>query len=582
MFPKELDTNSLEGLTRLFWFAVNARNDDVSRAAVPRLQDRLDLTAHEPSFRGAFEDAVRHLDSLEPTRRFEAVYSLIDAALKYEERLQEDLAREILRLLQDKRIIRFSFARSLMLGLRHAQTIRQTRSQRYPGYNIRYAGVGPDRELMAIASLYLDLPIYTETGPPWAPDTLFDDGEPNFEMPELEVSFPPASFRASDAPGLEAGIRKLMLPRAVNRGTYDLESAMLAYLGATDSSALAMVSDNFLFSPGQSRLATRQRLLDMRCIYRVAELQAEKDSQYMISLNESRISADEVQMISTRDVQRFIGAVPFTKTVRKRATFVSVEEIQTAGGSLLPKRYLSAGPVGGPNFVTRTQNAMYATEYRLADLFEIIRPKTIRNDPVGTLQIQEVSGINISHFGEILGTPRNVTVRSTLEERFEEQRLKPGDIVFAHRGPIGRVAYLSEQSLEGTNLWAGQTLFVFRERKRFAEARDVPYCDPRVLFMYLLTPMTLESWKNVSNGGRSPSIPIGEVERFMVPKSLATKSKPKRTSASAKKGTATEKTVDHILAEFEHHQKKTEELRTMESQMHDGLHRVWDTAWRKP
>ena len=82
---------------------------------------------------------------------------------------------------------------------------------------------------------------YTEAGPPWAPDMLFDDGEPNAEPPDLEISFPPESFREADAPGLEASIREWKVPRAVDRGGYDLESVMLAYLGDSEAPALAIV-----------------------------------------------------------------------------------------------------------------------------------------------------------------------------------------------------------------------------------------------------------------------------------------------------------------------------------------------------
>lgn len=581
VLPTELDTNSPEGLTRLFWFAANARGDNAGEPAALRLKGRRDFAAYEPTLRGAFEDAVRHLESLEPIQRFEEVCALIDGALKDAERLPDDLAREILTLTRDKKIVRFSFAPSLLLCLRHAQAIRHTYSQRFPGYYIRYAGVGADRELIASASLYLDLPVYTESGPPWAPDSLFDDGEPNFESPDLEVSFPPATFRSSDAPDLEPSIRASKLPRAVDRETYDLESVMLAYLCHTEVSALAMVSESFLSSPKQSRLATRQRLLDRRSIQRVAELIGDRGKQYLITLGAYQTPAEHVQMISTNQVQRFIGTDPFTKSVRGKSEFTAVDEIQFAGGALLPRRYLGAGPSGGPNFAARFTNAMQPADCRLADLFEVIRPKTMRDDPVGMLSIQEVRGVNISQFGELSGAVRVVNVRSTLKARLDEQRLRQGDIVFAHRGPIGRVAYVSEKVLRDMDLWAGQTLFIFREPKRYAGAPRIPYCDPRALFMYLLTPKVREFWRNVANGSRSPFIPIGEVERFMVPKSLTLERKPKREPRLPEEVIASGKPADRMLVEFNRHQQTMEEMREIETRLYAGLDCVWDIAWRE-
>jgi len=580
VLPTELDINSPEGLTRLFWFAADARGDDAREAAAHRLATRFDLTAEVPSLRGAFEDAVRHLDSLEPAQRFEEVCALIEAALKDGEKLPDDLAREILTLTRDKTIVRFSFAPGVLLCLRHAQAIRHADSQRFPGYDIRYAGVAADRELIASASLYLDLPVYIESGPPWEPDSVFDDGEPNSEAPELEVSFPPPAFRSCDAPDLEASVRASKLPRAVDRGTYDLESVTLAYLCSTEAPALAMVSESFLSSPKQSRLAARQQLLDARCIDRVAELATEDAPRYLINLRNAKTSPDQVQMISTSDLQRFIGTDPFTKSVRGTSALVSVDDLQAAGGTLLPRRYLVTGPVGGSDLATHFKNARNATGYRLADLFEIIRPKTIRDDPVGTFPIQEISGVNISQFGELSDKPRKANIRSTSQARFDEQRLRPGDIVFAHRGPIGRVVYLSKDNLADRDLWAGQTLFIFRQRKRYTGAPDVPYCDPRVLFMYLLAPRVREAWKNVASSGRSPSIPIGEVERFMVPNGLTAERKPKREHGSPEKGSATGTPTDRILSEFNLHQQNCRKLRETEIRLHGGLDRVWDTVWR--
>jgi len=247
---------------------------------------------------------------------------------------------------------------------------------------------------------------------------------------------------------------------------------------------------------------------------------------------------------------------------------------------LIPRRYLDKGPTGGGNLTTRINNIIESSNYRLADIFEVIRPKTIRDDPVGTLIIDEVRGVNISRFGEIMGDLRDVRVRSTLKSRFDEQRLRPGDIVFAHRGPIGRVAYVSEQNLQDGDLWAGQTLFIFRERKRYTHARDLPYCDPRVLFMYLSTPNVQKAWLSVSSIGRSPSIPIGEVERFTVPQSLTSERKPKRAPSSRNQTAPTEEVVDMILGEFKEYHENRQRIREMEIRLHDGLGRVWNTAWR--
>lgn len=421
MLPTELDISSPEGLARLFWFAADAKRvdggfDKHTTAAALRLKRRLEPVHDKPTLRGAFEDAVRYLDSLKQTQRFREVCSLIECALTDAEKLSSDLADEFLERVRgavDERPVRFSFAPSILLCLRYAQQVRQASEQGFPGHEIFYSRLRGDRELIASASLYLDLPIYIESGPPWERDLLDDGGDPLSDEPKLEISFPPAVFKSEKALELESSIRELQLPRAIDRGVYDIESVMVAYLCDNGRRALALVSKSFLSSPKQSRLAARQRLLDMRSIQRVAELEGTQDPAYLISLGGFGLPTDQIQMISTPDVRQFIGTVPLRGQLHKRSTFVSIDDLEVAGGNLLPQRYISNGPIGVPSLARRSSYIRNPTHFCLADLFDIIRPKTIREDPVGTAGVREISGRNISQFGDLLGRPRQVYIRSS-------------------------------------------------------------------------------------------------------------------------------------------------------------------------
>lgn len=576
-------------MARLFWFAADARRvderfDEHARAAALGLKRRLAPVHDEPTLRGAFEDAVRYLDSLKQTQRFREVCSLIEGALTDAEKLSSDLTDEFLARVRgaaDERPVRFSFAPSILLCLRYAQEVRQASEQGFPGYEIFYSGLRGDRELIASASLYLDLPVYIESGPPWKRDFLDDDGDPLSDEPKLEISFPPAVFKSENALDLEPSIRELHLPRAIDRGGYDIESVMVAYLCESGRRALTLVSESFLSSPKQSRLATRQRLFDMRCIDQIAELEGARGSTHLISLGGFGLARDQIQFILTRSVRQFVGTVPFQGSLVRNSTSVSIDSLQAAGGTLLPKRYLSKGPSGAPGLIKYPSYTRNPAHFCLADLFDIIRPKSIREDPVGTAEVREISGRNISQFGDILERPRQVCIRSTTLGRFDEQELRPGDVVFAHRGPIGRVAYLSENYLEPPGLWAGQTLFIFRQRKWYSIASSGPYCDPRVLFMYLMTREVKESWRKVSISSRSPAIPIGEVERFMVPKSLTEQRKPKYISTSREREGAPASTSDQVLVEFERYKENCKNLKDVETKLNNGLGQVWKTTWQQ-
>lgn len=175
---------------------------------------------------------------------------------------------------------------------------------------------------------------------------------------------------------------------------------------------------------------------------------------------------------------------------------------------------------------------------------------------------------------------RRITVRSTLAAGLEEQIIKPGDILFAHRGPVGHVAYVSDADVQGGDMWAGQTLLIFRARKRSASDRSGQYCDPRALFMYMLTPDAQRSWRGLAIGDRSPAIPIGQIESFRLPENLLLPNKPRQTNLPI--GSARPRNYTEILlAEFQLRQEKLKELGLIQSSLDDGLDRVWKASWAK-
>lgn len=574
--PSELDINSCEGLTRLFRFAVELRDDDESNAALRSLEGRLGLAPYDPAFRGALEDFAQRLDGLKTKQRFETVLELISGALLEDEQQDKELFAELVKASRRKNIVRFSFAPSLLLCLHQAWKAQSEM------YEIRYAGIGPDKALMAFASLFLNLPVFVETGPPWQPDMFFDDGEPNTEPPDLEISFPPAEFAAIDAPHLEDSVRKSRLPRAVDRGKYDLESVMIDYLCQTDASALLFVSESALASTKQSCLLARQHLLTAKPINRVSELKTPQGSRFLIALGDGHVPTENIRMISGSIAQVFSDSAANGRQLRGRSELVSTDEIQTAGSTLTPVRYLASGPVGGRNLATRLNKIFIPTKYRLADLYEITRPKTTKNDPVGTVNIYEVSAGNISTLGDLSGTLRTINVRSTIPSRLEEQQIRPGDILFAHRGPIGRVTYVSEANLDGAMLWAGQTLLILRHRKRSMQSPNTPYCDPRVLLMYLLTPAVQANWKTLAISSRSPAIPIGEIERFGLPEKLMVPRKPKKRRQLNENVDSIRRPTELILAEYHRLQESIAKMRKLEESVEDGLNKVWDSVWNSP
>ncbi|WP_458791618.1 restriction endonuclease subunit S [Yoonia sp. MH D7] len=579
--PSEIDTSSFEGLTRLFRFAVGLRKNDSDDASLALLESRFDLTPYVPTFRGALEDFARQLNALEPSQRFTVVCDLVSAAVPDAEKLDDELVPELLQICGDARIARFSFVPAILPCLLHAQKTQQTQKSSLAGCQIRYAGVGSDRDLVAFASLFLDLAIYAETNPPWDPDAVFDNGEPNFEPPDVEIAFPPADFRSNTVPHLEASVRASKLPRAVDRGKYDLESVMLAYLCEAEGAALVFTSANFLSSTKQSRLLTRQQLLDLSRISQVTELTIYQPHVFAIELSRAGRPNETIRMVVTKMVHDLTRPPLGRSPLRPKLAMVSVDDVRTAGDSLKPSRYLGTGPSGGRDFTEMMSNISGRPKYVLADFFEIIRPKTTRNDLVGTFPLQEARAGNISENGEFRGSFRKINVRSTLAVGLDEQVIKTGDILFAHRGPVGKVAYVTDPIIREAKVWAGQTLMIFRARKKSSTDRTTLYCDPRVLFMYLLTPDVQASWTRAATGDRSPAIPIGIIESFGLPDNLLLPQKPNQNFSNYSQASSSSYT-DVIITEFQQRQNELKRLREIEAEMNDGLIRVWGAAWARP
>lgn len=576
--PSEVDIHSYEGLTRLFRFGIELKDDHVQRNALALAQNRFGLPSYNPEARGALEDAVRHLDRLKAEDRFEKVFDLIAAANDRQKRLDPELSDELVRISSNHKVVRFSFSPAILPCLRHAQTRKMSRASRSDKYATRYAGIGSDVKLVAFASLFLNIPVYAEVNPPWDPDVLFDNEEPNFEPPDVEITFPPESFRIEDAPHLEKSVRKSQIPRAVDRGKYDLESVMLEYLSDAPGSALAFVSQNFVLSTRQACLKTRQQLLHRLRIKRVAELTNTDPPLTVIELSQQDDYNENIEMLSTNAVKSFLDSQYHKREIRGVFERVAVMDISSAGDSLNPTRYLANGPTGGHDVNKILKNKYTPTKYKLVDLFEIIRPKATKDDPVGKLRINEVRPSDISEFGDLSVSSRTIHVKLSSELGLLEQKIKAGDILFAHRGPIGRVAYINQASVEASDIWAAQSLLIFRPRKQLSGRGKHPFCDPRVLFMYLSTQEVRDRWNQLAVGDRSPAIPIGEIERFGLHKNLLMTRKHGRFGA-VEGVLETDRYSRLIIAEFEARQANLVKIRVLEAAMKSGLDRTWNLSW---
>lgn len=212
----------------------------------------------------------------------------------------------------------------------------------------------------------------------------------------------------------------------------------------------------------------------------------------------------------------------------------------------------------------------------MIDLFRVIRPKTTRHVPGETLNIHEVRAGDITDLGEIYGRLRHITVRDNQRQDLDQQRIRIGDILFTHKGPVGRVTFITEENVEpgGHARWASQSLLILRARKRTSDEKHLPTCDPRVAYMYLLIQRVRHWWIDTANGGRSPAIPIMQVEAFALTDRLLQQNELNAEIEEANLRNA--EYQEQVLAQFEARAELIAQSNELRATMKTGLDKVWN------
>lgn len=578
--PILVDLQTMDGLTLFFRFALGFRESRADRGALKRVEERFGLSPFFPTKPGSLEDVWRELEEYPSDDQFDAVCALVEktAGANW---LLSSIAEDLAYLGSTKEVVRFSFIPAILPCLLHARDAKKNGRKAYHTYNIRYAGLGSDVQLVAFVSLYLGLPIYTEINPPWDPDQVFDDDVPNSEPPDLEISFPPSDFRSTVNPYLERSLRKSQLPRVVDRGKYDIESVMVQYLANQTQPALAFVSEKFTASPRQTCGLVRKQLLEMKCVSRVTAM-ADDGTKHtnwtrtLLELDTTGGQNETIMMVQADEFAQLTGPFVRTHEARGKAQRVSVEEVIAAGRVLKPTRYIAKNQVGGRGIAETFNNSRLIPQYRLADLFRVIRPKTTRNDPLGNSFIQEIRAGDLTDLGQILAPSRKIEVQDFIPKRLEDQLIQSGDILFAHRGPIGRVAYVNDDDLHSEhNTYASQSLMILRPRPAERSRAKHAICDPRVLFMYLLATMSRGYWTDLAIGDRSLAIPIGEIERLGLSEKLLLPPKTKLEAWDNHENPHHRR----VLSEFQKHQERLIKIKQLNAAADAGLQEVWDAAW---
>ena len=128
------------------------------------------------------------------------------------------------------------------------------------------------------------------------------------------------------------------------------------------------------------------------------------------------------------------------------------------------------------------------------------------------------------------------------------------------------MTYVTKTDISEQHKWAAQLLVIIHKRARQPTRRKLPFCDPRILLMLLLTPREQEHWRSIAVGSKSPTVPIGEIERLGLPDRILSKVKKVRHRVKPQK--------KHIIAlnisywtSFDECQHRLSKMRKLQSEM---------------
>lgn len=596
---READLLTFRGLAALFRHGLLARGDQRSRDFVESADIRLESEKYAHPVPGILTDAAGFLDGLNENDQFERVCDLIALASDDGGKsswIGRDIAKTLVESIESDQVARFSFDPCIHPCLLQARRVRDFNLSAYKMLDcpVRYSGIGADVRLVALAARFLGLDVYADSSPPWDPSIPDDGGEPVIDEPGIEVSFPPNEVALADLKHLEQSILAARVPQAIARGRVDVESVMLKYLAWTPASTRVVVSEKALFGRKKARLAVRFEMIDTERITQITELPSAlvsgwPEGRFLIDLGSDKPPLEPIEEEPVESVKSFImrrsNTLPTwlkrptdvrkVREVRGKAQRVTFDDVRVANGSLAPVRYLASGPLRGRTITEAFSRMRNPEGVRLADLFDVIRPKTTRDERWGEYGVREVTPSDLSEFGEITGASRRISVRHGVYVGLEEQRLKADDILFTLKGRVGRVGYVfgtKEAEDQDHDRWASQSLMIIRARSRTTADTGRPFCNPRFLFMFLLTPGMRDHWRTVATDRRSPTVPIEELERLALPEVLYDATAIKDAGKPRTRAEAT------IQAQFETWQDSIARIRALERKVAEGLSQVWETT----
>ncbi len=199
-------------------------------------------------------------------------------------------------------------------------------------------------------------------------------------------------------------------------------------------------------------------------------------------------------------------------------SFVEPYEVYENDVELLPDRYFkSTSQLAIEHFLRRFQRTA-----ALSDIADIIRPRPIKkgenlnpemiNNPETVIEIL-VS--DLSH-GDILVAPKNTDrsfpISNNVINKFQKQKIKPGDLLFSFKGTIGKMSLAGD-----TFATDGKTAYLASQGVLIIRSKGFSPIDPLLLLNYLSHPYANAFFEERATGLGMRNLPVDTLNQFIVP-----------------------------------------------------------------
>ena len=331
----------------------------------------------------------------------------------------------------------------------------------------------------------------------------------------------------------------------IGKGTTD-DLLTAAFLSQTFSSpSIVLVSDSALFKGGETA-NTRGMLIQLENIAGVISLdftQGLKGSSVgtnLLLLESSQPKNEGIYFASNRlksKVSLDFHSAPINALLRN----VDQRDLSSFGGMVLAKTILADN-----NFILNPERYLatefsknldvlterYESDY-LSNLFDIIRPIPLKNDPDGEYSIKEVmigdlEDKEIIELRKVKGKNLNVSLSNFV--KIKDQIIQENDILFSVKATIGKcsLAVMSERQFadpemyvrfppkideevdEDIHISANQGLFILRKKK-------ISPISAETLFAFISSRHVVETLSGKATGSTLKHLPIKILQQLEIP-----------------------------------------------------------------